>query len=99
MTVEAVQTVEVAFSDRMLRVRLVSSGKPWYQTVNYTVTGVEWHNDISAFWFDMKNQCATWFSDVLEEIENEIDVRLQVTATTWTNVPDEVRRAFELATV
>jgi hypothetical protein len=95
MTLEAVQTVEVARFSRMLRVRLVGGGEPWYQTVNYTLVGVEWHNNLGAFWFDMKNRkhCADRFANVLEEIENEIDVRFQLdSATTWTNVPDEVKR-------
>jgi hypothetical protein len=101
MTSEAVKTVEVACLDRMLLVRLVGRGEPWYQTVNYTLTGVEWHNNLGAFWFDMKNRerCAHWFANVLEELENEIDVRLHLdSATTWTNVPDEVKREIELAT-
>lgn len=100
MTLEAVQTVEVACFDRKLRVRLVGGGKPWYQTVNYTVARIEWHNSLGAFWFDMKNRknCVNWFASVLEELENEIDVRLQLdSATTWTNVPDEVKREIELA--
>ena len=101
MTLEAVQTVEIACFDRMLRVRLEGGGQPWYQTVNYTLTGVEWHNNLGAFWFEMQNQkrAANWFADVLEELENEIDVRLQLTsATTWTNVPDDVKREIEFAT-
>ncbi|MGO4380726.1 hypothetical protein [Pseudoduganella sp. RAF53_2] len=78
----------------------MSSGERWYQTVNFIATGVEWHNDIGAFGFDMKNRkrCATWFFDILEEIENEIDVRLKLeNATTWINVPNEVRHEIELA--
>ena len=101
MTLEAVQTVEVACIDRMLIVKLVGGGEPWYQTINHTMTGVEWHNNMGAFWFDKRNRkCfADWFANALEELENEIDVRLQFdSATTWTNVPDEVKRDIEFVT-
>lgn len=101
MTLETVQTVEVACIDRMLLVKLVGGGEPWYETINYTMTGVEWHNNLGAFCFDMQNRkCFDhWFADALKEVENEIDVRLQFdSATTWTNVTDEVKRDIELAT-
>ena len=100
MTLEAVQSVEIVCFDRTLRVRLEREGQPWYQTVNYTLTGIEWHHNPGAFWFDMHNhkRSANWFASVLLELENEIDVRLQLTsATTWTNVPDEVKREIEFA--
>lgn len=100
MTLETVQTVEVACFDRILRVRLLGGGEPWYQTVNHTLVGVEWHNNPGAFWFDMKNRepCANWFANALEEIENEIDVRFQLdNAATWANIPDEMKREIELA--
>lgn len=100
MTLETIQTVEVAGADRMLQVMLVSGGEPWYQAVNYTVTGVEWHNHSGVFWFDMENRrrSADWFANVLQELENELDVRLQLDgATTWLNVPDEMKSEIELA--
>jgi hypothetical protein len=101
MTLEAVQTIEVECFDQTLRVKLVGGGEPWYQTVNYTVAGVEWHDNLGAFWFDMKNRghSAHWFGNVLEEIENEIDVRLELNSgTTWLNISDEVKREIEIAT-
>lgn len=101
MTSETVQTVEVGCPDRTLRVRLVGGGEPWYETVNHTLTGVEWHTNLGAFWFDMKNRerCAHWLANLLEELENEIDVRLQLdSATSWKNVTDEVKREIESAT-
>ena len=100
MPLETVQAVKVARFGRTLQLRLAGGGESWYDTVNYTLVGVEWQNDLGAFGFKMKNRKhrAQWFADVLEELENEIDLRLQLdSAMTWTNVPDEMKREIELA--
>ncbi|SFG08507.1 hypothetical protein SAMN05518865_10863 [Duganella sp. CF458] len=79
----------------------MGGGEPWFQTVNYTLVGIEWHNNLGAFLFNMKSRGRSpdWFAYVLEELENEIDLRLQLnSATTWLNVPDDVKREIELAT-
>jgi|APAra7269097289_1048552.scaffolds.fasta_scaffold10956_3 hypothetical protein len=101
MTLETIQTVEVTCFDQMLRVSILGGGEPWFQTVNYALVGIEWHNNLGAFWFNMQSRGCTpdWLANVLKEVENEIDVRLQLdTATSWLNVPDDVRHEFELAT-
>lgn len=48
----------------------------------------------------MKNRenSSNWFTNVLEELGNEIDMRLQLDSeTTWTNVPDEMQSEIKLA--
>lgn len=101
MTLETIETVEVTSFDQMLRVRIVGGGESWFQTVNYTLVGIEWHNNLGEFWFNMKSRgrIPDWLANVLKELEKEIDVRLQLdSATSWLNVPDDVRHEFELAT-
>jgi len=100
MTLETIQTVEVTCLDQMLRVSILGGGELWFQTVNYTLVGIEWHNTLGAFWFSMKSRGCTpdWLANFLKELEDEIDVQLQLDATTsWLNVPDDVMHEIELA--
>ena len=100
MASETVLNIEIASASGMLIGRLEGSGKPNYQHVYRAGAGVCWDNDAGAFKFDTKvdNRVAHWFAHIREVLEDEMDLRLRVdSTTTWTNVPNEVRRKIELS--